>query len=178
MKAITFTLQITLGNDAMRTPRHVAAALRAVAKTVASHQSVGVFEQLRSIMDVNGNSVGRWEFAAEDAERAYRCVKGHALTCDICADNIPADANAEDGTEAAREDYRALSPEDRAIMDALPSGDAEAIFARAQMAQTAFWQVLKELEAATGAEIESSDDLSELDYAAMLKKYPSWGFNR
>ena len=61
---MTFTLTIELGNDAMKSPRHVAKAL----KEVAARLNADGFGQERgdsgyfteSIRDVNGNTVGNY----------------------------------------------------------------------------------------------------------------------
>jgi hypothetical protein len=52
-----FTLTIKLGNDAMRTSRHVAAALNEIAKRLRQAGSVDGL-----VRDVNGNTVGQYEF--------------------------------------------------------------------------------------------------------------------
>ncbi len=51
-----FTLEITLGNDAMQTPEDVAYALRQVINTL---EQIG-FNSHGRIPDVNGNRVGEW----------------------------------------------------------------------------------------------------------------------
>jgi hypothetical protein len=59
-----FTLEITLGNDAMQTPADVRNALRKVADRLERDQDAySPFEGEDSgkIMDGNGNSVGKWE---------------------------------------------------------------------------------------------------------------------
>lgn len=58
----TFTVKIETGNDAMRTPQNVAAALVRIAAHLHSGRDSG------KIMDANGNSVGTFEFIP-DAER-------------------------------------------------------------------------------------------------------------
>ncbi len=52
-----FSMHIDLGNDAMRTSRHVAAALHELATKIERH---GIMNTPRKIMDVNGNTVGEW----------------------------------------------------------------------------------------------------------------------
>ncbi len=49
-----FSLRIELGNAAMSTPEQVAQALRKAADAVETHREDG------PILDLNGNSVGRW----------------------------------------------------------------------------------------------------------------------
>ena len=51
-----FTLEIEMGNDAMRTPLQVSAAIGIVRTAIAAGRSDGI------IRDVNGNTVGRWGF--------------------------------------------------------------------------------------------------------------------
>ena len=57
MEPETFTLFIKLGNDAMRTPEDVAAALEIVTAQVREECC-----QQRGIYDLNGNRVGDWRF--------------------------------------------------------------------------------------------------------------------
>lgn len=54
--ATKFTLEIEMGNDMMRRPSHVADALAKVAKRILDGSDGG------KIMDMNGNSVGRFDF--------------------------------------------------------------------------------------------------------------------
>lgn len=61
-KAETFTLKITLGNAAMRTPLDVADALRRAAAGVERGEESG------TIRDVNGNTVGTWRGAPTDGD--------------------------------------------------------------------------------------------------------------
>jgi len=49
-----FTLQITLGNDAMQDLSDIADALRRVAGALEDGRSAG------PIRDINGNTVGEW----------------------------------------------------------------------------------------------------------------------
>jgi len=51
-----FTLEIDLGDDAMKTGADVASALENVARRVCQGADVG------KIRDANGNTVGRFEF--------------------------------------------------------------------------------------------------------------------
>ena len=51
-----FKLEIQLGNDAMRTPANVSAALKEVCHRMPKGAEAGI------IRDVNGNTVGSWEF--------------------------------------------------------------------------------------------------------------------
>lgn len=53
-----FTLTIKTGNDAMETPGDVAAALRKVADRIGCPWLPG---DTGTILDANGNTVGRWE---------------------------------------------------------------------------------------------------------------------
>jgi hypothetical protein len=59
-----FTLEITLGNDAMQTPADVRNALMKIANRLERGQdpySPFEGEDSGKIMDGNGNSVGKWE---------------------------------------------------------------------------------------------------------------------
>jgi len=62
-----FTLEIELGNDAMQTAEDIAHALQDVAKGLMTYGIGGRSRYPitkvdgRKIMDVNGNSVGKWE---------------------------------------------------------------------------------------------------------------------
>lgn len=53
----TFTLTITLGNDAMREPDDVAQQLEIIAGKLRDGYTSG------KVVDVNGNSVGEFRFA-------------------------------------------------------------------------------------------------------------------
>jgi hypothetical protein len=54
-----FILELTLGNDAMRTNHHVAQALAEVAARIKN--KAGIPRELQAkIFDQNGNSVGSW----------------------------------------------------------------------------------------------------------------------
>ena len=56
-----FTIDIELGNDAMRSRNHVANALRKIAdKLIDAEIHALHIEQSGKIMDLNGNSVGLW----------------------------------------------------------------------------------------------------------------------
>lgn len=57
-----FTMKIELGNDSMRTHRHVAQALRVVADRLLRADTTG------SIRDDNGNTVGRFSIGWADPE--------------------------------------------------------------------------------------------------------------
>lgn len=60
MAANKLVLEIELGNDAMRLPAHVAAALAKIAKQVPHViMSKGVSTK---ILDENGNTVGSWGY--------------------------------------------------------------------------------------------------------------------
>lgn len=61
-----FKLEIELGNDAMKTARHLNAAIRKVASSVLAHEDddeEGFKDKVIGsvILDENGNKVGRWE---------------------------------------------------------------------------------------------------------------------
>ena len=56
MKSGTFTVKIETGNDAMRSPQNVAAAL----VRIAAHLHAG--KDSGKILDVNGNSVGEFYY--------------------------------------------------------------------------------------------------------------------
>jgi hypothetical protein len=58
--AHTFTLTVTLGNDAMSTFADVARMLRAVASRIEDPDAP-VEGDGDAIMDINGNKVGRWK---------------------------------------------------------------------------------------------------------------------
>lgn len=55
-----FSMRITLGNDAMQTPEHVAAALCHAAGRILRGEDGG------KVMDDNGNSVGVWNLELPD----------------------------------------------------------------------------------------------------------------
>jgi hypothetical protein len=57
MRTKKFTLEITLGNDAMRDVDHVARALRLLAADIRAEDGPG---DSGTIRDVNGNKVGTW----------------------------------------------------------------------------------------------------------------------
>jgi hypothetical protein len=59
-----FTLTIELGNDAMRSEAHVVKALQEVAKTIRQSPHTVKNEGGR-IRDINGNTVGSWQFEEE-----------------------------------------------------------------------------------------------------------------
>jgi hypothetical protein len=54
-----FTLQITLGNEAMQTPEDVAGAIRGRLGQIALADPTGDFGHIR---DLNGNRVGEWRY--------------------------------------------------------------------------------------------------------------------
>ncbi len=58
---MTFTLKITLGNDAMQTTGQIAKALRTVADKIGPKWRVTPLPEEHKIMDLNGNTVGFWE---------------------------------------------------------------------------------------------------------------------
>lgn len=60
MAANKFVVEIELGNDEMKLPSHIAAALAAIAKQV-NHVAMakGVTTKVR---DENGNTVGSWGY--------------------------------------------------------------------------------------------------------------------
>ena len=62
MKFNSFTLNLELENDAMKSRRDVAAALRKVADRIGQRDSDGALLVEAPILDVNGNTVGRWSF--------------------------------------------------------------------------------------------------------------------
>jgi hypothetical protein len=67
-----FTLDITLGNDAMKDGRDVANALHDIANVVGDHE----IDTTRTsvIRDTNGNRVGVARFVSDDAPKALDCV--------------------------------------------------------------------------------------------------------
>jgi hypothetical protein len=60
MAANKLVLEIELGNDAMRLPAHVSAALAAVAKQVT--HVVMAKGMTTKIKDENGNTIGSWGY--------------------------------------------------------------------------------------------------------------------
>ena len=60
MPESSFTLTIQIGNDQMQTREQVARALRRVSRRMV--QLPDNVQETRTIMDVNGNSVGQWEW--------------------------------------------------------------------------------------------------------------------
>lgn len=58
MSAVKFTVEITLGNDAMNDPTHVADALERVASTLRRGRFDG--NDKRPVRDANGNIVGHF----------------------------------------------------------------------------------------------------------------------
>jgi len=68
-----FTLRISMGNDAMQSVQDVADALQGVAEYILSRDSIYPYphtpiaeylyrESSHRIKDLNGNTVGSWEF--------------------------------------------------------------------------------------------------------------------
>jgi hypothetical protein len=66
MKADKFVLRIDLGNDTMRKPAHVAQALIELGKRMRAHALPN--DEKGYIHDINGNTVGKWEFGNEDGQ--------------------------------------------------------------------------------------------------------------
>jgi hypothetical protein len=62
MASGSFTMRVTLGNDAMQTSEHVAAALRQVAALIGRGRDCG------KVMDANGNSCGVWDLDLPEEE--------------------------------------------------------------------------------------------------------------
>lgn len=60
-----FKLEIELGNVAMSSRHQVAWALKHVAGAIIQYR---LTKDAGKIMDVNGNSVGKWEFEGEPGE--------------------------------------------------------------------------------------------------------------
>ena len=60
---VKFFLVVTMGNDAMRTRGHLAAALQDVAVKVKAGQRDG------KVMDVNGNSVGKFKTIGKEVKQ-------------------------------------------------------------------------------------------------------------
>jgi hypothetical protein len=58
---MTFTLEIEMGNEAMRTPYDVAASLTGVTMALHTGATVG------TVKDDNGNTVGRWSIDTDEA---------------------------------------------------------------------------------------------------------------
>ncbi len=56
-----FTLTIDLGNEEMQTPMNVAEALRKLATKLERDYNALDCDLGGKIMDLNGNSVGKWE---------------------------------------------------------------------------------------------------------------------
>lgn len=58
----TFTITIRLGNDAMQSPEHVAAALHRTAREVDAWSEFPDTDTIfTDIRDANGNEVGSWK---------------------------------------------------------------------------------------------------------------------
>lgn len=60
-----FTLEIKLGNDAMKTGADVAKALRDVAKKVQDISVIRRVDIENRIVDLNGNKIGTWSTVEE-----------------------------------------------------------------------------------------------------------------
>jgi hypothetical protein len=60
---LKFTIEITLGNDAMQQATHLAEALYDVSLVLREHLPSGEIRSIDGapIRDENGNTVGRWE---------------------------------------------------------------------------------------------------------------------
>jgi hypothetical protein len=58
---MSFTLNITLGNDGMNTPQDVARALQEVIRRLKGNDPEEGHDSGR-LYDINGNSVGKWEY--------------------------------------------------------------------------------------------------------------------
>ena len=61
--AENFNLTIRLGNDAMQSPADVAGALQKLADRFADTGGAAMTGEDGTILDLNGNDVGGWEFA-------------------------------------------------------------------------------------------------------------------
>ena len=59
-----FRCEIEMDNDAMRTSRDLAQALKVVIKQIEFY-SAGILEVKLNIRDINGNAVGGWEITEE-----------------------------------------------------------------------------------------------------------------
>ena len=62
----SFKLEIELGNDAMRSPFHIARVLEAIAKRLDRKDDHD--HESRAINDNNGNRVGVWTYENDDEE--------------------------------------------------------------------------------------------------------------
>jgi len=59
-KDVKFTIEISLGNDAMQSGPDVAKALRKVADFIEAYESAATLVGGGPIRDDNGNRVGKW----------------------------------------------------------------------------------------------------------------------
>jgi hypothetical protein len=59
-----FKLEIELGNDAMKTPGHVADKLQELSRRVRGAKLQD--GEGAKVLDLNGTSVGRWRFILDD----------------------------------------------------------------------------------------------------------------
>ena len=77
-----FILEITLGNDAMQTPRHVEDALRTVADNgVARLGADDLAIDRGAIHDTNGNVVGEWAVVPTFGDPHLFVGVGHCKLC-------------------------------------------------------------------------------------------------
>ena len=61
-----FILEITMGNEAMSSAHDVSDALNETAMIINALYDIGdVHHDTGTIMDLNGNTVGHWEFTEE-----------------------------------------------------------------------------------------------------------------
>ena len=58
---MSFSLNIYLGNDGMKTPQDVARALQEVIRRLQGNDPTELCAA-GSLYDINGNSVGKWEY--------------------------------------------------------------------------------------------------------------------
>lgn len=61
-----FKLNIEMGNSNMMTRHHVARTLKAIARDI---DTAFVLRDEMKIRDINGNTVGSWEFTEEDGDK-------------------------------------------------------------------------------------------------------------
>lgn len=60
-----FKMNITLGNDSMKEPSHVAEILRQVAYHIEENIASGAASMKRDILDDDGNTAGSWSYFNE-----------------------------------------------------------------------------------------------------------------
>jgi hypothetical protein len=65
---VQFNLQIKMTNSEMRTPEALVEALADVARDLVTHRNVG------RVLDVNGNTVGRFEVIGDDEREADKAL--------------------------------------------------------------------------------------------------------